>query len=194
MSRRRPPPRPDAAPKLARRTPCVSATSCSTPGEARVRARVAGRSTRFCRWQRPHQGGQIGTISIDRSTRSSTTARFASLHQSGRCSARSGPWHPHGGLSLMGGGQHLRRMADAAPRQEPPPHTMEDIMRFGRFEFGSIQIDGVAPRPRGCRSSRHPWAMASGGLRPHQASGGAPILFVKRRRREEPACDRARPD
>ena len=28
-------------------------------------------------------------------------------------------------------------------RQEPLPHTMEDVMRFGRFKFGSVQIDGV---------------------------------------------------
>src|SRR6266571_1633959 len=34
-------------------------------------------------------------------------------------------------------------MTDAGPRQEPLPHIMEDVMRFGRFKFGSIQIDGV---------------------------------------------------
>ncbi len=31
----------------------------------------------------------------------------------------------------------------AGLRQEPLPHTMEDVMRFGRFKFGSVQIDGV---------------------------------------------------
>jgi hypothetical protein len=31
----------------------------------------------------------------------------------------------------------------AGLRQEQLPHTMEDVMRFGRFKFGSVQIDGV---------------------------------------------------